>query len=344
MARRGWLAWGMGLLGLIFGLGMGIQWAGRGYPADHWWPAPAVVKQVAPSVVLVKNFSAHKLQGIGSGVVIDSKGNIVTNYHVVERATRIQVVVGDRSLAGQIVGVDPPTDLAVVRIHARAPLPEVDFARSSHIEPGQLVVAIGNSLGLSQTVTVGVISAKDRVITRDGQEYHLIQTDAAINPGNSGGPLLNSHGRLIGINSSKISQAGIEGIGFAIPSDVVRNVVSQILHYGTVRRPWLGITVASGPPGAVGLFVVAVSGQGPAARAGLQAGDFLTMINGKRLHTAAQLGRILAKSPIGGRLVMMVMRGSNLLTLTARLEAAPTSMESPPTADSRARLAKSGLR
>ncbi len=222
MVRRGWPAMVLGLLGVLIGLVVGIRYAGQHYAADQWWPAPAVVKRVAPSVVLVKNFSKHKLQGIGSGVVVDSQGNIVTNYHVVERANRVQVMVGDRSLPGQIVGVDPPTDLAVVRIHSPAPLTAVRFARSSHIEPGQLVVAIGNSLGLSQTVTVGVISAKDRVIARDGQEYHLIQTDAAINPGNSGGPLLNSRGRLIGINSSKISRAGIEGIGLPIPTLVIR--------------------------------------------------------------------------------------------------------------------------
>ncbi len=123
------------------------------------------------------------------------------------------------------------------------------------------------------------------------------------------------------------------GVGFAIPSDVVRYVVGQILHYGTVRRPWLGITVRSAEQGSMGLFVVAVSARGPAAKAGVQAGDFLTTINGQRLYTASQLAQILAKSPISGRLVMTVVRGSSLLTLVARLEVAPTPVESRPAAN-----------
>ncbi|MCY0907711.1 MAG: trypsin-like peptidase domain-containing protein, partial [Sulfobacillus thermotolerans] len=143
------------------------------------------------------------------------------------------------------------------------------FASSKTIEPGELVVAIGNALGLSHTVTTGIISAKDRVMFHDGWEYHLIQTDAAINPGNSGGALVNARGELIGLNSSKIAQAGVEGIGLAIPSDTVKEISQQLIAYGHVKRPWLGATVESSGPRSFGLLVVGVVPSGPAAQAGI---------------------------------------------------------------------------
>lgn len=322
MGRGRWQALAIGVAGVAAG-----AWAVRAAvpppPPREWWPVPAVVQRVAPSVVLVQNLGAdkagRKTQGIGSGVVLNRDGDIVTNYHVVQGASKLRVVVDGRKEAARVIGSDPATDLAVVKIRPWAALVPIAFAHSSAIRPGQLVVAIGNSLGFSKTVTAGVISAKDRVLFRDGWEYHLIQTDAAINPGNSGGPLLNSAGQLIGINSSKISQTGVEGIGFAIPSDTVRTVVDQILRYGHVRRPWLGAAVRAASPEGVGLFVVAVAAGGPAARAGILPGDFLVALDGRRLRSPRELRALIAGHPVGGVVRVTVVRGTQTLTLAVRL-------------------------
>lgn len=211
----------VGIAGLLVGAWLMTAITSRPYSSGLNWPVVAVAKRVGPSVVVVLNNrrsgTTQTVKGMGSGVVINRQGDIVTNYHVVQGADSLTVILSNhRRYRARVVGVDPPTDLAVIRIHAAALTPIV-FARSSAIEPGELVVAIGNSLGLAHTVTVGVVSAKDRVMYRDGWQYHLIQTDAAINPGNSGGPLVNTEGQLIGINSSKIAQTGVEGIGLPAP-------------------------------------------------------------------------------------------------------------------------------
>ena len=263
------------------------------------------------------------MKGMGSGVILNRQGDIVTNYHVVQGADSLTVILSTgRRFRARVVGVDPPTDLAVIRIHADNLVP-IQFARSAHIEPGQLVVAIGNSLGLTHTVTVGVISAKDRVMYRDGWEYHLIQTDAAINPGNSGGPLVNDAGELIGINSSKIAQAGIEGIGFAIPSDTVQYVVTQLLHYGRVRRPWIGATLQPMPNRSLGMLVVAVTPGGPAARSGLKPGDMITSINGQPVHRLRDVIRVLERTAVGREIRVGVVRGSETLQVSLRLQESP---------------------
>lgn len=289
------------------------------------WPVVEVVKRVSPSVVVVMNNQREKgrsalhVKGMGSGVVLDRRGDIVTNYHVVQGAQSLTVVLADgRRYSARVVGQDPATDLAVIRIHAEHLLP-IHFAPSSAIEPGQLVVAIGNSLGLTHSVTVGVISAKDRVLYRDGWEYHLIQTDAAINPGNSGGPLVNEQGELIGINSSKIAQAGVEGIGFAIPSDTVRYVVNQILQYGHVRRPWLGLVLQPTSNHSLGLLVVSVAPHSPAAEAGIQAGDFLVNLNGHPVSSVRDVVKVLEKSHIGRSVRLRVVRGSQSQTVVVKL-------------------------
>ncbi len=344
VSMKAWPRWVIGVAGAVVCVvalrGMEAR------PASRFiWPVPKIASRARPSVAVVLNYQKGRLKGMGTGVIIKSAGDIVTNYHVVAHATRVGVVLSNgRRFTAAVVGTDPPTDLAVVHIAHAGALQAIALAHSDRVVPGELVVAIGNSLGLTYSVTAGVISAADRTVERDGQVYHLIQTDAAINPGNSGGPLLNTNGMLIGINSSKISQTGVEGIGFAIPSDVVRQVVGEILRYGAVRRPWLGITVAAGPAGSLGLFVVAVSQKGPAAEAGVQAGDFLTTVNGTRLHTMAELSQSLAKSGIGGRLVMTVIRGSSQLTLTARVQMAPVTKPPRPAVTSPGRAAKTGVR
>ncbi|MBX5466022.1 MAG: trypsin-like peptidase domain-containing protein [Firmicutes bacterium] len=302
----------VGLLGVVAGAFL-VWGLIRGGESQFQWPVAQVVAKVNPSVVMVVNHEGRppqeKVKGIGSGVIIDQAGDIVTNYHVIAGASRVTVQLADgSSYPAVVVGADPPTDLAVVRIRSTRPLVPITFASSGQIRPGDLVVAIGNSLGLRHSVTVGVVSAKERVLYRDGWEFHLIQTDAAINPGNSGGPLLNLQGQLIGINSSKIAQAGVEGIGFAIPSDVVRTVATQLIRYGQVRRPWLGITVATARPGDVGLFVVAVAPGGPAARAGIRPGDFVTALGSHPLHTVADLRRTLTRLDVGETVVVRFWR------------------------------------
>lgn len=219
-----WHTFLFGLAGVLLGAAIVFQLMVR-LPRPVEWPVAHVAKKVWPTVVMVINKAmeagSEKTRGVGSGVVIDRNGDVVTNYHVVQGAQHVEVVLANgRTYPARVIGVDPPTDLAVLRIRATHLTP-IEFANSHQIQPGDLVVAVGNSLGLAHTVTAGVISGIDRIMFRDGWEYHLIQTDAAINPGNSGGPLVNTQGQLIGINSSKIAQAGIEGIGLPIPNLVI---------------------------------------------------------------------------------------------------------------------------
>ncbi|MCY0878178.1 MAG: trypsin-like peptidase domain-containing protein [Firmicutes bacterium] len=319
----------VGILGLILGAClMMLLRPTKSTPAPAW-PVVEVAKRVEPSVVVVLNQrkvgGRVETKGMGSGVILNRQGDIVTNYHVVQGADVVTVVLASGArYPARLVGIDPPTDLAVIRIHARNLVP-IRFARSADIQPGQLVVAIGNSLGLTHTVTVGVVSAKDRVMYRDGWEYHLIQTDAAINPGNSGGPLVNDRGELIGINSSKIAQAGVEGIGFAIPSDTVRAVVDQLIAYGRVRRPWIGATLQATPNRQMGLLVVAVAQGGPAFQAGLQPGDLITAINGQPVSSLRDVVHVLEHLSVGGVVEIRAIRGNLPLTVRLRLEEAPSS-------------------
>ncbi|WP_338055035.1 S1C family serine protease [Sulfobacillus harzensis] len=317
----------VGIAGLLLGAWL-MTFLGPKPNSDTFnWPAVEVAKRVGPSVVVVQNNrlngSREQMKGMGSGVVLNREGDIVTNYHVVQGADALTVVLstGQRFRA-RVVGVDPPTDLAVIRIHAQHLVP-IHFTSSRAIEPGQLVVAIGNSLGLTHTVTVGVVSAKDRVMYRDGWEYHLIQTDAAINPGNSGGPLVNDRGELIGINSSKIAQTGVEGIGFAIPSDTVQYVVQQLIRYGRVRRPWMGITLQPVPNHQLGMMIVSVAPNGPAAVAGLRAGDLVTAINHHPVHNLRDVVKVLEHTTVGREIDVSVLRGTANLTVRIRLQEIP---------------------
>lgn len=330
----------VGIAGLLVGAWLMSVWSPRPAGQTMNWPVVAVAKRVGPSVVVVLNNRVdggkEQMKGMGSGVVLDRHGDIVTNYHVVQNAHSLTVILSNgKRFPARVVGVDPPTDLAVIHIDAQHLVP-VTFTQSSDIEPGQLVVAIGNSLGLTHTVTVGVVSAKDRVMYRDGWEYHLIQTDAAINPGNSGGPLVNDQGQLIGINSSKIAQAGIEGIGFAIPSDTVKYVVGQLIHYGRVRRPWLGATLQPTQSRRLGLMIVSVAPQGPAALAGLKPGDLITSINGQAVHTLRDVVRVLERTAVGKRIRLSVLRGTESMTINVELQESPQippgAVESKPSA------------
>ena len=310
----------IGLLGVLVGA-LIVRWGAKPAPPSPAWPVTAIARRVDPSVVMVINQVARggrlHPKGLGSGVVLSSNGIIVTNYHVVQGANALVVVLSNgRRYRARVVGVDPPTDLAVLRISA-PDLTPIALGNSRDIQPGDLVVAIGNALGLSHTVTAGIVSARDRTLYRDGWEYHLIQTDAAINPGNSGGALVNSRGQLIGINSSKIARTGVEALGFAIPVNTVRTVVDQILRYGHVRRPWIGVQVAGGD--GPGVVVVEVLPGSPAARAGVRVGDFITRIGQVAIKNPHDMIHALERAQIGQSETLTVLRGGVTYQLKVRL-------------------------
>jgi Do/DeqQ family serine protease len=243
---------------------------------------------------------------LGSGVIIDgSKGHIITNHHVVARATEIKVIVSDeKEYKARILGSDPRSDLAVLKIEAEGRLPELHMGNSDDLMIGETVIAIGNPFGLSHTVTTGVVSALERSVRTDERVYrHFIQTDASINPGNSGGPLLNIDGELIGINTAIYQKA--QGIGFAIPINKARRIVKELLRAGEVRFPWIGVeiqeitremeTFFSLQEGDKGVLVSDVFEGSPAARAGLKRGDVLVKIEGADLESPEDYRQVLSE-------------------------------------------------
>ncbi len=248
-------------------------------------------------------------RGSGSGFIVSADGYIVTNHHVVENTDAVEVILADeRKFPAAIVGLDPQTDLALLKIGAEG-LPAVKFGDSNQLEVGDWVIAIGNPLGLDHTVTAGIISAKGRNIFNDENLAYgeFLQTDAAINPGNSGGPLFNLKGEVIGVNSA-ISRRG-QGIGFAVPSNLVVQVVQQLREFGRVNRGWLGIVILEVnpelvsrlrlPAGTKGVLVDDLLADSPARGGGLHKGDVLTGFGAERLQHVAQLQKLVALSAPG---------------------------------------------
>ena len=235
----------------------------------------------------------YKRNSLGSGVIIDGKrGYILTNEHVIARSAKIKVTLKDeREFEAELVGAAPDFDLAVLCIHSKEPLPAIQMGNSDDLMIGETVIAIGNPFGFSNTVTTGVISALNRSIQAENRTYRdFIQTDASINPGNSGGPLLNINGELIGINTAIYSKA--QGIGFAIPINKARRVIDDLVKYGEVHIPWLGLFVQDldprlaryfSVPEEKGVLVAEVTDQSPARKAGLRPGDIITFAGNKRV-------------------------------------------------------------
>jgi serine protease DegS len=256
---------------------------------------------------------------LGSGVVIDRAGYVVTNYHVIRNADEIRVQLADGRVAvPTLVGSDPDTELALLKIDL-PDLPEIRLGRSDTLAVGDIVLAIGNSLGLSQTVTMGIVSATGRGQLGVTAFEDFIQTDAAINSGNSGGALVNARGELVGINTAVLSmasdQAMPEGLGFAIPVNLVRGVMQQLLAHGRVIRGYLGVDEAVDFPaplakqlGIDGSAVRIEEVSGPAAAAGLRAGDVLTHLNGERMYTGQQAMNFVASAQPGERIAIRVTR------------------------------------
>jgi serine protease Do len=271
--------------------------------------------------------SDRKISSLGSGFVIDGKeGLIVTNNHVIEGAEEIEINFHDGSKlkVDKVIGRDAKADLALLKVTPKKPLTDVKFGPSDTIEVGDWVMAIGNPFGLGGSVSLGIISAKSRDINSGPYDDYL-QTDAAINKGNSGGPLFNMDGEVIGVNTAIISPTGGSiGIGFAVPSDTVANVIDQIKEYGEVRRGWLGVKIQTvtddiaetlGVPDSTGALIAAVTPDSPAAKAGLEAGDVIMKFDNKDVTTMRGLPRIVAQAPIGKAVDVELLRKGARKTL-----------------------------
>lgn len=276
----------------------------------------------------------YKQRSLGSGVIIDRRGYILTNNHVIEGADEIKVTLLDRrEFTGKVIGSDPKTDLAVIKIETQENLPTVTLADSDQIEVGEWAIAIGNPFGLNQTVTVGIISAKGRADLRIVDYEDFIQTDAAINPGNSGGALLNIRGELIGINTAIFSRSGgYQGIGFAIPANMAKKVMAELIQHGKITRGWLGISIQEITPELAAQFNikankgVLVGGflePSPAKKAGIQVGDIIIQIDDKPIATVAELRNKIADTPVGNRMKIEVARNGSRLSYSVKIAAMP---------------------
>ncbi|MGI6603885.1 MAG: PDZ domain-containing protein [Firmicutes bacterium] len=278
----------------------------------------------------------YEESGVGSGIIFDPSGYILTNDHVVGGASHIVVTLADgRQVSGEVVGTDPTTDLAVVKIAATNLVPAI-LGRSDNLRVGELAVAIGNPLGLEfqRTVTAGIVSALNRTIeTDDGKVLeNLIQTDAPINPGNSGGPLLNARGEVIGVNTAKAQAA--EGMGFAIPISLARPVVEELKAYGRVVRPWLGVYTAevNREIGAYydlkvesGIAVLDVYRDSPASLAGVRPGDVITAVDGREVRTLSEFTAVIARRKVGERVELLLNRQGKEVQVQVTLSPRPAN-------------------
>jgi len=315
-----------------------IVWSGS-------WPVTAVAEKVGPSVVGVisqttyyDRFSGQSTQESGgSGVVFkqaDGYSYIGTNQHVTTGSAKLYVVLADGARhEAELVGEDWWTDLAVIRIKD-VTLPVATFGDSDLLKVGELVMAVGNPLDMEfqRSVTAGVISGLNRRVSyTDEREFYLIQTDAAINPGNSGGPLVNMSGQVIGINNLKIVTTNVEGMGFAIPSKVAQRILGDLVIYGRVIRPYLGVKIISATEAKQyyglniekGIYVAQIVAGSPSDRAGVREGDVIVRIDGEDVSTLGDLRRVLDKHKPGDEVAVELVRSGQTLTLTAKLVEAP---------------------
>ncbi|MGH7962597.1 MAG: DegQ family serine endoprotease, partial [Candidatus Binatia bacterium] len=268
-------------------------------------------------------------RSLGSGFIISEDGYIVTNNHVVGDAAKITVRLSDKEeFEAKVIGSDEKTDIALIKIDVNHTLPMVPLGKSNELRVGDWVMAIGNPFGLEQTVTVGIVSAKGRVIGA-GPYDDFIQTDASINPGNSGGPLLNLKGEVVGINSAIFSQSGGNiGIGFAIPIDLAKSITSQLREKGKVTRGWLGVSIQSVTPELaksfglkepIGALVAEVTQGGPAEKSGLERGDVIIAFNDTTIKDSHELPALVARTPVGEPAQVTLLRGGKERTLTVKL-------------------------
>jgi len=282
----------------------------------------------------------RQASNLGSGVIVSSNGYILTNHHVVEAADEIQVALADgRTLPARVVGADPETDLAVLKIEA-SDLPAITFAQAESLNVGDWVLAVGNPFGVGQTVTAGIVSALGRTHLGINTFENFIQTDAAINPGNSGGALVDAAGNLVGVNSAIYSRTGgSQGIGFAIPVSIARQVMEQIIKTGSVTRGWVGIEVQDLTPeladsfglkSAEGALIAGVLKEGPAELGGVRPGDILLSVNSKTVVNSSSLLNLIADLSPGATAQLKVSRKQRQLDLKIQVERRPVQRASVP--------------
>jgi serine protease Do len=289
------------------------------------------VRRTAPGEEFFRRFfegpEARPRQSLGSGIVVSADGYVVTNNHVVADADEIVVRLSDQGeFRAKVVGTDPKTDIALLKIDAQN-LPPLAFGDSDQIDVGAPVMAIGNPFGLDQTVTTGIVSAKERII--GGPYDDFIQTDASVNPGNSGGPLVDAHGALIGINAAIFSESGGSvGISFAIPINIAKQVLPQLREKGSVARGYLGVSVGPvtpdvvrqlGLPGRRGALVAEVVARSPAAASGLRPGDVIVAVEDHEVRTPIDLTRRVAGTPPGTAVSLAIARGDGKKTVKVTL-------------------------
>lgn len=312
-------------------------------------PVVQIADQVGPAVVSITNraqvtdwFRRTYMadQGRGSGVIFDPRGYIVTNNHVVAGADEVWVSLADgqHPVKAKLIGADAWSDIAVVKIDAQN-LPAATFGDSDQLKVGELAVAIGNAVGeFERTVTAGIISGLNRKVSVQDDRYGekeltVIQTDAAINLGNSGGPLVNGEGQVIGINTVKINATGVEGLGFAIPSNTVRQIVNELVEKGRVVWPWLGAQLVDKEQAAVqlrmnfdhGVLVYRAVPGGPAAKAGIQDGDIILSMDGKAVEAGSDIRTLIHTYKVGQKVEVTVLRNNARKTFTVTLEEAPNN-------------------
>ena len=274
----------------------------------------------------------ENMTGLGSGFIISPEGYVVTNNHVISGADQITVIFnnGIDEVPAELVGTDPKTDIAVLKIDPnKVDIENVTWGDSSNSRVGDIVLAIGNPLGLGGTVTSGIISSINRDIG-SGPYVDFIQTDAPINRGNSGGPLFNLDGEVIGINSMIISQTGGSvGLGFSIPANTAKLIVEQIISFGQAKRGWLGVQIQDLTPefseslgydSTEGAFVASVSPESPAAKSNIQAGDIIIKFDGKKISSFKDLPKVVAETPIGNEVKVSVWRNGGLIEITVKID------------------------
>ena len=307
----------------------------RGFPGFPGFPGMGNGGSVRERVV----------EGVGSGVIYDAKkGYIATNNHVVQGAKEITVYLTDgRNVKGKVLGTDPATDLAVVKIDAEN-LPEAPLGDSSTIQVGEPAIAIGNPLGmeLRGSVTVGIVSALNRTVNVGDNKYTLIQTDAAINPGNSGGALVNADGEVMGINSAKYAGSGVEGIGFAIPINTAKPILEGLVKNGTIARPYLGVRIIDeetfikkngsdkkniGIDFHGGIYIDSIMRDSPVHKAGIRPGDIITKFNGSKVSKVQELITKVGECTVGSTVRLSIIRGDVEMVKEVTLEAVPQDNE-----------------
>jgi serine protease Do len=315
------------------------------FPANENLIVDAVEK-VSKSVVNIASvrmvqdqlFRVFPVEGVGSGIIVDGKGFILTNNHVVDEAQKLRITLKDGNVFnGVVVGTDEVTDLAVVRVDSKEALPFARLGNSDQLKIGEIVIAIGNPFGLTggPTVTAGIVSALNRSLQFESGALELIQTDAAINPGNSGGPLVNTNGEVIGINTAKMPYA--QGIGFAVPVNTARVIVRDLMESGRITsRPWIGIATIKITrqlaqyyklPTNDGVLIAQVESQSPADYADLRKGDIVEAIDGKKITDPSQMSSNIRKRSINEKIIMTINRYGRRFDYQIQLLARPSGQQ-----------------